>query len=182
MRTRWLTLALVFSVMVNLAAIGTIGYHWWNVRSAARPLSPSYRPMMPGPMHRMLSLSPAQMKKLEEQHRRATEEIMKMRQDLAESRARLMQLLRSPDPDSMAVEKILQEMASSQVALERKVIQNILQMKEALPPEQQEKLLQMIERWGRGNRMGPGWEHGMKRGPFGPGRPSGPDKDKRRRR
>ena len=164
MRTRWLILALVFSGMVNVAAIGTIGYHWWKVRSAARPFSRSHRPMMRGPMHEALSLSPAQMQKLHEQRRQIVEDISKMRQGLTESRAHLMQLLRSPDPDSMAVEEILQEIASSQLAVERKVIQNILQMKEALTPEQREMLLQMIERRGKGDGMRPGLQHRMRRG------------------
>lgn len=182
MRTKWLTIALVFSVIVNVAGIGTIGYHWWRVRSVDHPLGPPPPEMMLRPLRRPLSLSPDQMRELEAQRRRISEEIRGIRRDLSESRVRLMQLLRSPDPDSTAVEEVLQEIASSQVALERKVIHNILRMRKVLTPEQREELLRMMERRGGWGRMGPEPEHGMRRGPFGPERPFGPNKDNRRKR
>ena len=87
-----------------------------------------------------------------------------------------MELLRSPDPDSMAVEEILHKIASSQVALERKAIHDILRMRQVLTPEQREALLRMIARRGGWDKMGPKSEHRMKRGPLGPGGPFGPDK------
>jgi Spy/CpxP family protein refolding chaperone len=80
-----------------------------------------------------------------------------------------MELLRSPDPDSMAVENILQKMATSQVALERKVIQNILRMKQVLTPEQREKLLQMMEKRGGWDRIRPKLGHGGEKHRLGPG-------------
>ena len=171
MRTKWLIIALVFSVVVNVAAVGTIGYHWWKVHSAEPPLPPSPPPeAMLRPLRRPLNLTPDQMQKMGAQRRRISEEVRGIRKDLFESRARLMELLRSPDPDSMAVEEILQEIASAQVALERKVIHNIFRMKRTLTPEQREKLLKMMERRGGWGRMGPGQGHGMMRGPSGPGR------------
>jgi len=171
MRTKWLIIALVFSVVVNVVAIGTIGFHWWKVRRVGPPLPPSPPPeAMLRPLRRPLNLTPDQMQKLGAQRRKILEEIRGIRKDLFESRARLMELLRSPDPDSMAVEKVLQDIASSQIALERKVIHSILRMKQALTPEQREKLLQMMERRGGWDRMGPGPGHGMMRGPSDPGR------------
>ena len=170
MRKKWLILALVFSGMVNVAAIGTIGFHWWRVRSVDHRLHPfpPGEPMM-RPLRRPLSLTPDQMQELEAQRRRISEEIRGIRRDLFESRARLMELLRSPDPDSTAVEDILQKMATSQVALERKVIQNILRMKQVLTPEQREKLLQMMEKRGGWDRMRPKLEHGREKHRLGPG-------------
>lgn len=170
MRKRWTVLALVFSVMVNVAAIGTIGYHWWRARGV------NYPPLRPPPklmlrrLRRPLSLTPAQMEELETEKTDFNEEIRGIREDLFESRARLMQLLRSPNPDSMAVEEVLQDIASSQVTLERKVIHSILGMRRVLSPEQREKLLRMIERRGGWDKMGPGFGRGMKRNRLGPGR------------
>ena len=171
MRTKWLIIALMFSVVVNVAALGTIGFHWWKVRGVRPPLPPFPPPKeMLRPLRRPLDLTSDQMQELGTQRRRISEEIRGIRKDLLDSRARLMELLRSLDPDSMAVEEILQEIASSQVALERKVIHSILRMKRTLTPEQREKLLQMMERRGGWGRMGPGQGHGMMRGPSGPGR------------
>ena len=179
MRTKWTIIALVFSVVVNLVAMGTIGFHWWKVRRVVGPPLPPFPPSeaMLRPLRRPLNLTPDQMQELGAQRRRISEEIRGIRKDLFESRARLMQLLRSPDPDSMAVEEILQEIASSQVALERKVIHSILRMKQTLTPEQREKLLRMMERRGgwsgfewKSDSMGPRPGHGMMRGPSDPGR------------
>jgi len=105
------------------------------------------------------------MQELEAQRRWISEEIRGIRRDLSEKRARLMQLLRSPDPDSTAVEEILQEIASYQVTLERKIVQSILQMRKVLTPEQREKLFRMIERrggWRGWDRMGPRLDHGKR--------------------
>ena len=171
MRTKWLIIALVFSVVVNVAALGTIGFHWWKVRGVRPPLPPSPLPKeMLRPLRRPLDLTSDQMQELGTQRRRISEEIRGIRKDLLESRARLMELLRSPDPDSMAVEEILQGIASSQVALERKVIHSILRMKRTLTPEQREKLLQMIERREGWDRMGPGFGRKMNRNRPRPGR------------
>ena len=173
MRQRWLIIALVFSGMINVAAIGTIGYHWWRVDGEAPP-SPRFPPEeMPAPLRRELNLSSAQAQKLTEHRRQTSEEMQKIRRDLLETRTRMMQLLRSPNPDSMAVEEILQKMVSSQVALERKVIHSILGMREVLTPEQRERLLRMMEKRFRWEGKGPGPEHGMRRRPFDPGRRKG---------
>ena len=173
MRTKWLIMALAFSVVVNVAALGTIGFHWWKVQSVRPPLPPFPPPKeMLRPLRRPLDLTSDQMQELGTQRRRISEEVRGIREDLLESRARLMEFLRSPDPDSMAVEEILQEIASSQVALERKVIHNILRMKQALTPEQREKLLQMMERRGGWDspKMGPGFGRKMNRNRPGRGR------------
>ncbi len=164
MRNRWLILVLAFSLIVNVAAIGTIGYRWWRARRMTSQWSHPHRRMLE-PMRGLLSLTPEQMDQLEEQRRRISGETEEIRQDLFKSRARLMELL-GTDPDSLEIEELLQEIASSQVALERKVINNILRMKQVLTPEQREELLRMMEKRGRFDRMRPP--------PFGPEEPFGP--------
>jgi len=166
MRQRWLVLALVFSGMVNLAAIGTIGYHGWRVRTSRRPFEE-----MPAPLRRELSLNPDQMEKLGEHRQQSREEMGRIRQGLLETRTRLMELLRSPDPDSMAVEDLLQQMVSSQMAMERRVIHDLLRLRQVLTPEQREQFMRLMERRFRWDGMGPerGPEHKRQRGPFGNG-------------
>jgi len=109
------------------------------------------------------------MEKLDKQRKQISEEIGKKQQDLLEARTRMMELLRSPDPDSMAVEEILEEMTSAQMAMQRTVLRNLLRMKRELTPEQQERLLRMMERR-PGWDMGPGLGHRRMRGRLGPDR------------
>ena len=173
MRNKWLILALLFSVMVNAAAIGTIGFHWWKVRRIERPFPPPGGPMRDparGLMHRALSLNPAQMRKLDAHREQMAEEIERNRKGLAKTRIRMMQLLRSPEPDSTEVEAMFQEMAAFQMAIQRTVFRNLLRMKRELTPEQQEKLLRMMARRPGWEGMGPEFGHGPKRDRFGPGR------------
>jgi Spy/CpxP family protein refolding chaperone len=166
MRSRWLILALVFSVMVNIMAIGTIGFHWWAIRRLPPPPQSLHGPLR-GPMRDMLSLSPAQIERLDKETSRTLEEINELRRHHFETRAHLFQLLRSPSPDSMAVEEVLRDISESQMALERHVIHNILRMKRILTPEQQEKLLRSLERHRK-----PEFRNRMRPHPFGPeGRP-----------
>lgn len=168
MRNRWLILVLIFSVMVNAAAVGTIGFHAWKVHRIDRPLPPPGGPMR-GLMHRSLSLNPAQMRELDAHREQIAEKIGCARKGLVETRTRMMQLLRSPDPDSTEVEAALQEMAAFQMSIQRAVFRNLLQMKRELTPEQQEKLLRMMARRPGWDGMGPEFGHGPKPGRFGPG-------------
>ncbi|OPX25933.1 MAG: hypothetical protein B1H02_00090 [Candidatus Latescibacteria bacterium 4484_107] len=106
MRNKWLILALVFSVMVNAAAIGTIGFHWWKVRRIARPLPPPGGPMR-GLMHRALSLNPTQMRKLDA-HRKRTVffNLLQMKRELTpEQQEKLLRMMaRRPGWDGMGPE------------------------------------------------------------------------------
>jgi Spy/CpxP family protein refolding chaperone len=172
MRNKWLILALVFSVMVNAAAVGTIGFHAWKVRRIARlwpyPGGPMRGPIR-GLMHRSLSLNPAQMRELDAHREQMAKEIERNQKGLVETRIRMMELLRSPEPDSTEVEAALQEMAAFQMSIQRTVFRNLLQMKRELTPEQQEKLLRMMARRPGWDKMGPEFRHGPKRDRFGPG-------------
>jgi Spy/CpxP family protein refolding chaperone len=173
MKNKWLILVLIFSVMVNAAAIGTIGFHAWKVHRIDRPLPPPGGPMrgpIRGLMHRSLSLNPAQMRELDAHREQMAEEIKRNQKGLVETRIRMMELLRSPEPDSTEVEAALQEMAAFQMAIQRTVFRNLLQMKRDLTPEQQEKLLRMMARRPGWDRMGTEFGHGPKPGRFGPGR------------
>ncbi|MCK5734085.1 MAG: periplasmic heavy metal sensor [Candidatus Latescibacteria bacterium] len=173
MRNKWLILALVFSVMVNVAALGTIGFHAWQVRRIERPLPPPGGPIgdpIRGLMHRALSLNPDQMRELDAHRKQMAEEIGSIQKGLGEARTRMMQLLRSSDPDSTEVDAVLQEMMASQMTMQRAVLCNLLRMKRGLTPEQQEKLLRMMARKPGWDGMGPEFRHGPKRGRFGPGR------------
>ncbi|MFH1007874.1 MAG: periplasmic heavy metal sensor [Candidatus Latescibacterota bacterium] len=169
MRKKWLILALVFSVMVNVAAIGTIGFHWWRASHAASFLPPPGGPMR-GPMRRELSLDPDQMRELETHRKQMAQEIDHLQEELSEARNSMMALLRSADPDSTAVEEVLEEIMASQMAMERKVLHNLLRMKRELTPEQQEKLLRMMARRPGWDRMRPDFRRGREDGRFGPGR------------
>jgi Spy/CpxP family protein refolding chaperone len=109
-------------------------------------------------MTRALGLNPKQGRMLMEQRRGAAKEMRKVSQELSKARRHLMQLLSVPDPDSIAVEQAIQQLASAQIEMERQVVRSILEMKETLTPEQQERLLHRMKRgrkWDRFEFSGP---------------------------
>jgi len=82
------------------------------------------------------------------------------RADLEVKRVDLKDLLEADKPDRAAIDAKLQEISNSRLALEKSRVHFHLAMKEAITPEQREKLHQLMsERW---------------RHEGGPGRPGGP--------
>ena len=96
---------------------------------------------------------------------------IRQRADLQVKRIDLRDLLSADKPDRAAIDRQLQEISTSQLAMAKTRVDFRLNMKDALTPEQREKLKQaMRERWqsrgGQGQR-GPGARG--KRGPGAPG-------------
>jgi Spy/CpxP family protein refolding chaperone len=88
------------------------------------------------------------------------------RADLAVQRIDLRDLLAAQTPDRSAIDAKLQQISAAQLAMEKARIDFRLNMKQALTPDQREKLRQALrERWQA--RRGPGegrpgahWQHG----------------------
>ncbi|MFQ6091566.1 MAG: Spy/CpxP family protein refolding chaperone [bacterium] len=158
MRSKWLILALVFSVAVNGAALVTIGYQWWRSRQPARPPIELRREIL----RRQLNLTEDQFRRVRDAQGQVAEEMEAMRKSLRAKRAELVRLLREPDPDRAEIDARLREIATLQADLERRVVDNLLKLKGVLTPEQREKLLSIIDH----HLMGPGRRG--RRGRFGP--------------
>jgi Spy/CpxP family protein refolding chaperone len=96
------------------------------------------------------------------------------RADLEVKRVDLKDLLDAEKPDRAAIDSKLQEISTARLALEKSVVHFHLAMKEAITPEQREKLHQLMsERWrheGGPGRSGPRGEgrmgrHGQEQAP-----------------
>jgi Spy/CpxP family protein refolding chaperone len=91
---------------------------------------------------------------------------IRQRADLAVQRIDLRDLLAAQTPDRSAIDAKLQQVSAAQLAVEKVRIDFRLNMKQALTPDQREKLRQALrERWQA--RRGPGegrpgahWQHG----------------------
>ena len=105
---------------------------------------------------------------------------IRQRADLEVKRIDLRDMLSADKPDRAAIDRQLQEISTSQLAMAKTRVDFRLNMKDALTPEQREKLKQAVrERWqsrgGQGQR-GPGRPGaGGKHGPGAPG--AGPATD-----
>jgi len=92
------------------------------------------------------------------------------RADLQVKRVDLQDLLQADKPDRAAIDSKLQEISAARLALEKSAIHYRLAMREAITPEQREKLHQLMsERWQRaGGPQRPGPRGGGHMGPHGP--------------
>ena len=112
----------------------------------------------------------------EESSFRKTE--IRQRADVAVQRIDLRDLLAAQTPDRTAIDAKLQQISAAQLAMEKARVDFRLNMKQALTPDQREKLRQALrERWQarrdtRGGRPGAGLEQGPDQP--GSGEPAGP--------
>ncbi|MBM3322346.1 hypothetical protein FJY69_02545 [candidate division WOR-3 bacterium] len=154
MSGKWLTVALVGSIALNLAVVGS--YIFERNRPPMAPPPPDFacgRPELHGVVRRMrMRMEPA---------------MDTLREELMATRRGLMELVRRPDPSSEA-ESLLARIGMLEQQLNRLAFEHARQLMESLPPEAQERLLERLEtRCGPDGRPGPR-HRGLRRWPRDP--------------
>jgi len=138
MKRNLLLIGFVVSLSVNLAVAFTVAYHWWT-RSETR-LEP--RRFIPEDLEKRLT--ERQLQEIEEMRRSTLARAQELRVALHERREALMEELRGAEPDQEKIDEILGDINRMQLELEKEVIRNLLRMKEVLPPQQRERVLDMM--------------------------------------
>ncbi|UCE19850.1 MAG: periplasmic heavy metal sensor [Gemmatimonadota bacterium] len=148
MRNRWLIVVLIFSVAVNVAALVTIGIQWSRHFTRHHPLlsEPPFSERHRELLRRKLNLTEVQYQQVKEAHDKFNVEMETMHSSLRAKRKALFHQLRAPDPDRAQIDTLLVEIATLQADIERKVVDNLLSMKNVLTPEQRERFLSLIDR------------------------------------
>ena len=113
-----------------------------------------------------LGITPEQASKIRQEEMGFRKAQIRNRADLEVERLELAELLAADHPDRTAIDKKLREISNAQLAVEKSRIDHRLALREALTPEQRDKLKQMFSEL-RGQRA----ERGF--GRFGPGGPGG---------
>ena len=129
-------------------------------------------------MQQKVGVTAEQVAKIRGQETAFQKTAVQQRADLEVKQIDLREMLSADKPDRAAIDRKLQEISTAKLAMEKSRVGFRLDMKEALTPEQREKLkAAMKEKWEarRGEmRRGPGGPGGPGgRGPRGP-RPNGP--------
>ena len=170
MKSKWIIVLLIFSLAVNIAAVVTIGIQWSRHFTRHHPLlsEPPFSDRHREIFRRRLDLTEDQFRQVRDVQDRLAEEMETKHSLLREKREALFHQLREPDPDREEIDSLLVEISVLQADIERKVVENLLEMKDVLTPEQREKLLSIIDHKFRDFRkhFGPG--HRGKRRPFQP--------------
>ncbi len=131
MSGKWLTVALIGSIALNLAVVGS--YIFERARRPVPPPPPDFvcgRPELHGVVRRMrLRMEPA---------------MDTLREELMATRRGLMELVRRPDRAGEA-ESLLARIGMLEQQLNRLAFEHARQLMESLPPEAQERLLERLE-------------------------------------
>jgi len=124
-----------------------------------------------------VGVTPEQVAKIRQQESTFRKTEIRQRADLQVKRVDLGDLLAADKPDRAAIDAKLQEISTSQLALEKSRVNFRLDMRDALTTDQRQKLRQaMRDRWqgkSRGGRRGPAADNEM--GPDEPGFGPPPD-------
>ena len=124
-----------------------------------------------------VGVTPEQVAKIRQQESTFRKAEIRQRADLQVKRVDLRDLLAADKPDRAAIDAKLQDISTSQLALEKSRVNFRLDMRAALTADQREKLRQATrDRWqgrGRGGHRGPAADNGM--GPDEPGFGPPPD-------
>ena len=150
MSKRSLIIILVISVAINLAAILTFGYHWWEARSYKREITSRRidrrRDLRGSLLRHRLNLTEGQMDAINAMHEEMRPKMLSLREKLFTKREELIALLRETKPNKARADSLVKEIASLQAEVEARVFENLCQMRDILTPEQQKQFLQLCER------------------------------------
>jgi Spy/CpxP family protein refolding chaperone len=148
------TVALIFSLAVNIAAAGTIAYFWVKKPPPPPPVAISDK-LEPAPFGTSkLGLSSEQRRQFRELRRPHRNKIKDIRQEARLKRGELLEELSREDPDMERVKALVQEISSIQASLEMEMVQRMVEFKKVLNPEQRERFFRKFNNRMHHKRMG----------------------------
>lgn len=168
MKRNWLLYLVIFSLALNLGAIGAFAYLRYQDRQAVVGQEEA-KPVGLRDLWLALHLDTEQrqfMRKLAPEHRR---QVAQLRQEMKAKRQELFELLKGETPEWRVIQAKINEISAQQGRLEEEVVRFLLECKKHLRPDQQAAFINLVERrlcrpLGCGP-MGPRWGHGRGLGP-----------------
>jgi Spy/CpxP family protein refolding chaperone len=165
----------MFSLALNLGTIGTIAYlRYQDQQKLAAGPAPPPPPLLMKSLWRELKLDESQRQTLRRLFPEHHQKVLAFRQELAQKRQELFELIKAESTPWSAIRAKIQEISTLQGSLEEEMARFMLEFKKTLTPEQHAAFLNLLQtRLGCGPEgvCGPG--DGRRRGPgMGPrGRP-----------
>jgi len=142
MKKKWFTIALILLTVINLAALGAFVYNRWHHEGASRHEDEEVE--QGHFMKHHLGLTDDQVAKIKTFRETFDLNIETLSYRMKEKRLDLVKELMAQAPDSVRIERILQQVDSLQAALQREVVKHLLLEKEIFTPEQQKKFFSIV--------------------------------------
>jgi Spy/CpxP family protein refolding chaperone len=147
MKNRKTTIALILSLIFNVAFLAALGYRLWEKKDHAE--STRRRPSQSSRQYRgePLKLTEEQKELLRQVRKEFSPRIRSIQSSLNQERQLLVGLLLQDKPDSLQVENRLSRIGKFQLDIEREIMHQMLKEKQILPPELRERYLNMVVSW-----------------------------------
>jgi Spy/CpxP family protein refolding chaperone len=157
----WLIYLLMFSLALNLGTIGTIVY----LRYQDHP-QVAASPAPPKSLWRELKMDESQRQALRGLFPEHHKQVKAIRQELAQKRQELFDLIKAESTPWSAIQAKVQEISALQGSLEQEMARFMLEFKKNLNPEQHAAFLNLVQtRLGCGPEGACGPGDGRRRGP-----------------
>ena len=137
---------LMLSLALNVALMGALGYYLFK---RGRNANRNYRRR--SDYREALQLNEKQQAALDKMRNEFSERIKPLRTALYDERKKLGELLSLDEIDTLAIEQQINNVGKLQITLEQKVISQVLNEKNILPPEYREKYIKRLT-WRAGRR------------------------------
>jgi len=142
MKKRLLVLGLILLVVINVSALLTFAYNRW-LRAPGRHLAAN--PASSDSFERHLCLSGEQENCLRALRFSFDSEIGNAQAQIREKRRAIVEELKKESPDSVLIDKFIEEISRLQMEIQKKAVLNLLKEKEVLTPEQKATFFRMFE-------------------------------------
>jgi hypothetical protein len=144
MKNKWLILILLLSLAMNLAAISTIFYHWFETRKFPPP--PGAEFALDGPMNRLLRPSPEQLESIKCCRMRFHQEIRPLQEQIQGNRRQILELLMQPKIDTLQITALQDSVSGLQQKMQQKVVRHMIEQRQFLNENQYRVIFQKIGR------------------------------------
>ncbi|MCD4813930.1 periplasmic heavy metal sensor [bacterium] len=146
MKAKWLIILLLFSLAINGGIIGTIIYHHvLGGKQYRHQNNFLVRAVFGLKVRNKLNLSQEQNQALKQIRVNARNEISEIREELYQARNELLTALAETEVEQEQIEKHLGNISNLQDQWHEKVVENVLQAKDKLTPEQQKIFMKSIK-------------------------------------
>lgn len=140
---KWLFILAIVLTIINVTALATWLYQRHGVERTA-DTCPAGGKTCAMVLHEKLELTAAQLQALEQHQALYRQSLDAVTRQLCDCRTELSECLLAEPSDPVRLQRIVQRMDSLQSVVHHKVVNNLMEQKKQLTPEQQKKFFTMI--------------------------------------
>lgn len=144
MKSKLLMVLLILSLGFNIGFMATFGHHWLMKKEFAN--CPKENSWHKAKVKKMLNLTDEQVQVMEKDRKELQYVINPIREELKNKRTELFNLLDTDNIDKAKLEKLIAEISSLQMAIEKNVIEHSINIRKNLTPEQQKKFKTFLKK------------------------------------